>query len=217
MLESLAGRALSPDREATRHLPLSFSRGVVRCAPNDPKWAFSGSHASVGACPGRRAPARRRHDGADPCQRQDGDWAHLELCPGRSFLRQPGAARGPLLRPSGPQGRASAHHLRAYSGILQADAFGGYNGLYEASRSPGAITPALVVHARRGFFELADIAAKARRGQNAAVNCRSRSRRWSASTPCSISSGVSIGLSVDERLEVRTEQSVPLVADLELS
>ena len=40
------------------------------------------------------------------------------------------------------RGEHPAHHLRAFSGILQADAFGGYNGLYAPSRSPGAITPA---------------------------------------------------------------------------
>jgi transposase len=34
-------------------------------------------------------------------------------------------------------------HLRAFTGILQADAYSGYNGLYDPSRIPGAITPAL--------------------------------------------------------------------------
>ena len=61
-------------------------------------------------------------------------------------------------------------HLSGFSGILQADAYSGYNGLYDPSRPPGAITPAFCwAHARRRFFELADIAAHARRGQNAAV------------------------------------------------
>src|SRR6202795_4029747 len=59
-------------------------------------------------------------------------------------------------------------HLRAFAGILQADAYDGYNDLYESSRSPRPITSALCwAHARRLFFELADIAANARRGKNA--------------------------------------------------
>jgi hypothetical protein len=33
-------------------------------------------------------------------------------------------------------------HLKDYTGILQADAYGGYNGLFEATRAAGAITPA---------------------------------------------------------------------------
>ena len=59
-------------------------------------------------------------------------------------------------------------HLRGFTGILQADAYSGYNGLYDPSRLPGVITPALCwSHARRQFFELADIAANARRGKKA--------------------------------------------------
>jgi len=59
-------------------------------------------------------------------------------------------------------------HLRDFTGILQADAYSGYNSLYDPSRAPGAILPALCwAHARRQFFELADIAANARRGKNA--------------------------------------------------
>ena len=61
-------------------------------------------------------------------------------------------------------------HLHGFSGILQADAYSGYNPLYDSARAAGAITPALCwAHARRQFFELADIAANARRGRNAAA------------------------------------------------
>src|ERR1700692_3647010 len=61
-------------------------------------------------------------------------------------------------------------HLQGFTGLLQADAYGGYNALYDPSRMPGAITPALCwAHARRQFFELADIATNARRGKNAAA------------------------------------------------
>src|SRR4051812_30944165 len=59
---------------------------------------------------------------------------------------------------------------RGFCGILQADAYSGYNRLYDAGRPQGAITPALCwAHARRQFFELADIATNPRRGKNAVV------------------------------------------------
>jgi transposase len=59
-------------------------------------------------------------------------------------------------------------HLVGYAGILQADAFDGYNRLYLPDRKPGPIVEALCwSHARRKFFELADIAANARRGKSA--------------------------------------------------
>ena len=64
-------------------------------------------------------------------------------------------------------------HLAGYAGILQADAYGGYNKLYEAARKPGPIVEAACwAHARRPFFVLADVAANARRkaqGKSASV------------------------------------------------
>jgi transposase len=55
-------------------------------------------------------------------------------------------------------------HLAGYSGILQADAFGGYGKLYEAGRQPGPILEAACwVHARRPFFAMADLEENARR------------------------------------------------------
>jgi hypothetical protein len=63
--------------------------------------------------------------------------------------------------------RGGAHveeHLSRWRGILQADAYGGYNRLYEAGRTPGPILEAgCRAHARRPFFALADIEASARR------------------------------------------------------
>src|ERR1700674_5035205 len=63
--------------------------------------------------------------------------------------------------------RAGEHpqaHLADYAGILQADAYGGYNKLYEAARKPGPIVEAACwVHARRPFFAMADLAENARR------------------------------------------------------
>ena len=54
-------------------------------------------------------------------------------------------------------------HLAGYSGIFQADAYGGYTKLYEANRKPGPILEAACwAHARRTFFILADVTADAR-------------------------------------------------------
>lgn len=58
-------------------------------------------------------------------------------------------------------------HLKGFAGILQADAYGGYNPLFKTDRLPGPLTQALCwAHARRKFFVLADIAANAKRRKN---------------------------------------------------
>jgi transposase len=49
-------------------------------------------------------------------------------------------------------------HLASYSGLMQADAYSGYNGLYAAGRKPGVILEAACwAHGRRKFFELAEL------------------------------------------------------------
>lgn len=62
--------------------------------------------------------------------------------------------------------RAGVHprrHLARFTGILQADAYGGYQKIYARKDGPGPIVEAACwAHARRKFFVLADIAAKAR-------------------------------------------------------
>jgi transposase len=62
--------------------------------------------------------------------------------------------------------REGAHpqaHLARFHGVLQADAYGGYNPLYAESRPGGAITEAACwAHGRRKFYVLADLEAKAR-------------------------------------------------------
>jgi transposase len=107
-------------------------------------------------------------------------------------------------------------HLAGFAGVLQADAYAGYNGLADPARPQGAITPALCwAHARRKFFELADIASQARRGKNAA-----------AISPIALEAVKRIdalfdiertinGASAEERLRVRQEQSAPLLSALE--
>jgi transposase len=47
-------------------------------------------------------------------------------------------------------------HLAGYAGLMQADAYAGFNRLYGAGRKPGPIVEAACwAHARRKFFDLA--------------------------------------------------------------
>jgi transposase len=110
-----------------------------------------------------------------------------------------------------------ARHLQNFSGILQADAYSGYNELYEPSRAPGPIMSALCwAHGRRQFFELADIAANARRRKGAAaISPVALEAVKRIDALFDIERGIN-GLAVDERLRVRQKDSVPLVKALEV-
>jgi len=116
-------------------------------------------------------------------------------------------------------GEHPRQHLASWSGILQADAYGGYGKLYDAERGPAPILEASCwAHARRKFYELADIAAAARR----------KAQRHAPQTisPIALEAVQRIdalfdiersinGLSADQRLAVRQEQSAPLVTALD--
>ncbi len=109
-------------------------------------------------------------------------------------------------------------HLAKYSGILQADAFGGYNKLYEPDRMPGPITEAACwAHSRRKFFELADLAKIAKR--------KAQGGKPAFASPMALEAVRRIdalfdiereinGKSAAERLAVRQKLSAPLVAEL---
>lgn len=60
-------------------------------------------------------------------------------------------------------------HLTGWTGLLRADAYGGYNDLYRHDHKPAPVRSALCwSHARRKFFELADVKATARKGRSVA-------------------------------------------------
>jgi transposase len=117
--------------------------------------------------------------------------------------------------------RCSEHpqtHLANYSGILQADAYSGYNPLYEANREPGPIVEAgCWSHARRKFFVLADIASstrrKAQRQNHVYLSpiCLEAVQRIDALFE--IERGIN-GLPAEQRMAARQIHSTPLVADL---
>ena len=109
-------------------------------------------------------------------------------------------------------------HLASWSGLLQADAYGGYNELYKDGRAPGPVMEAgCFAHARRKFFELADVEGAARK--------KSRGERTSAIYPIALEAVQKLdalfdierainGLGPPERLAVRREHSAPMMNDL---
>lgn len=109
-------------------------------------------------------------------------------------------------------------HLASWSGILQADAYSGYGELYREGRTPTPILEAgCFAHARRKFFELADVTSAARK--------KGRGERGGTIYPIALEAvqrldalfdierGIN-GKTATERRVIRQELSAPLVADL---
>jgi transposase len=107
-------------------------------------------------------------------------------------------------------------HLSGFVGVLQADAFAGYNRLYEADRQPGPIVDAMCwAHGRRKFFVLADIATNAKRGRNAPpISPLALEAVKRIDALFDIERAIA-GLPPAARLAARREHSAPLVAALE--
>lgn len=107
-------------------------------------------------------------------------------------------------------------HLAGWTGVLQADAYAGYNRLYEADRTPEPVADALCwAHARRKFFELADIAANKRRGKTAPPISPLALEAVRRIDPLFDIEREALGRSAAERLALRAELSKPLVDELE--
>jgi transposase len=109
-------------------------------------------------------------------------------------------------------------HLASYTGILQADAYGGYTDLYKAERRPGPITEAACwSHGRRKFFVLADIT------KVAEARSQKKHASWSPLAHDAVRRIDLIfdaerplnGLVADKRLDRRRTYVAPLVAELE--
>jgi transposase len=103
--------------------------------------------------------------------------------------------------------RGSQHperHLAGYSGLMQADAYAGFNGLYVAARKPGPIIEAACwAHGRRKFFELAAL----RQAPIAIEAVRRIDALFAIEREIN-------GLSPDRRLAARQSRSRTLVNDL---
>jgi transposase len=116
------------------------------------------------------------------------------------------------------RGEHPQSHLANYTGILQADAYDGYNKLYLAGRKPGPIQEAACwVHGRRPFFAMADLEENARR--------KATGKKEIPLSPIAIEVVRCIdalfaiersinGKSPDERVAVRQTSSRPLVDNL---
>jgi transposase len=102
-------------------------------------------------------------------------------------------------------GEHPEHHLANYAGLMQADAYAGFNRLYEANRKGGAIIEAACwAHARRKFFDLARL-------QKAPIAIEAVAR---IDALFAIEREIN-GMTSQERLVVRAERSRPLVTELE--
>ena len=133
-------------------------------------------------------------------------------------------------------------HLKGWQGILQGEegqqtvrgtvcqtnAYAGYNQLYDLRREPGPVASALCwAHARRKFFELADVEKNIRKGKNAKeispiafeavrrIDALFEIERDSEPLVAIGSRTMANGEAPATRLEARKRLSAPLVADLE--
>jgi transposase len=102
-------------------------------------------------------------------------------------------------------GEHPEQHLAGYAGLMQADAYAGFNKLYEANRKPGPIIEAACwAHGRRKFFDLARL--------NKAPIAAEAVKRIDALF--AIEREIN-GLVPQERLSVRHERSRPLIIELQ--
>jgi transposase len=112
-------------------------------------------------------------------------------------------------------GEHPERHLARYTGILQADAFAGFNRLYRPDRSPGLITAAACwAHARRPFFVLADVASKARARKPVVVSPLAFEAVQRIDAIFAAERTIH-GLPPDQRLAARRTAIVPLVDELQ--
>jgi hypothetical protein len=97
-------------------------------------------------------------------------------------------------------------HLATYVGILQADAYAGYNDLYAPDRKPGPVTEAACwAHGRRKFFTLAELG----KSPLAVEAVRRIDKIFDADRPLH-------GQLAEQRQTVRQQDIAPLVTELEL-
>jgi transposase len=102
-------------------------------------------------------------------------------------------------------GEHPQQHLAGFAGLMQADAYAGFNRLYEAARKPGPIVEAACwAHGRRKFFDLARL-------NQAPIASEVVTR---IDTLFAIEREIN-GLAPPQRVAVRSERSRPLVIELE--
>ena len=133
------------------------------------------------------------------------DTTHPATRDGQSGQFQTAPEGGGRLPLTDRRGEHPQRHLAGYVGILQADAYAGFNDLYDPKRKPGPITEAgCWAHGRRKLFDLAQLA----RAPLAAEAVRRIDAIFDAERTIN-------GLPADQRLDVRKERIAPLVEALE--
>jgi transposase len=113
------------------------------------------------------------------------------------------------------RGEHPQKHLATFAGILQADCYSGFEPLYDPRTKASPITPAFCfAHARRGFFELADIEKKARDGEKGKpISPIALEAVLRLDALFEIERAIN-GRTPEERRAVRQEKSKPLFDDL---
>jgi hypothetical protein len=113
------------------------------------------------------------------------------------------------------KGEHPTRHLADFAGVLQADAYSGFNPLLDPGREPGPITPALCwAHSRRKFFELADLKKQARSKKQLQISPMALEAVKRIDVLFDIERAIN-GRSAEERLRIRKEKSAPLMTELE--
>jgi transposase len=109
------------------------------------------------------------------------------------------------------RGEHPEHHLRSFARIFQADAYAGFNRLYDGARRPGPVTEAACwAHGRRKFFELADPALR-KRSRISPVALEAVKR---IDTVFAIEREIN-GQPAEARLAVRQQRILPMVNELD--
>jgi transposase len=102
-------------------------------------------------------------------------------------------------------GEHPERHLASFAGIMQADAYAGFNRLYVPGRQPGPILEAACwAHARRKLYDLAAVA----KAPIATEAVRRIDQLFTVERDIA-------GLSAEARLAARAERSAPILAELE--
>jgi transposase len=212
ILEAKFGQHLPLNRQSDRQSESFAREGIALDVSTLADW--------VGACTAALAPLTeliRLHVMA--AERLHGDdttvpvWAKGKTVTGRlwTYVRDDRPFGGPA-PPAAiffySRDRTAEHpnrHLVGYGGILQADAYAGFNDLYRPGRKPGPITEAACwAHGRRKLFDLAQLA-KAPLAAEAV-------RRIDAIFALERSIN---GLPPEQRLAFRQQHVTPLVTELE--
>ena len=212
ILEAKFGQHLPLNRQSDRQSESFAREGIALDVSTLADW--------VGACTAALAPLTeliRLHVMA--AERLHGDdttvpvWAKGKTVTGRlwTYVRDDRPFGGPA-PPAAiffySRDRTAVHpnrHLAGYGGILQADAYAGFNDLYRPGRKPGPITEAACwAHGRRKLFDLAQLA-KAPLAAEAV-------RRIDAIFALERSIN---GLPAEQRLVFRRQHVAPLVTELE--